>query len=152
MRRGQARGRPPLAEDGNQSAARHGNTHPGTPEPHPTAAPWPAYDVEDYSYTLRTTCFCADGGVPVTVTVRDGKVTDAVYARTGYGHAAGANASAWMRVTINDVIDAANTTDAYRVEVRWPAGQPYPTAVWVDHAKNAIDEEIGYTIRNVTPA
>lgn len=123
----------------------------GTPDPNPTAAPWPAYDVEDYTYTLRTSCFCGDRGVPVVVTVRNGEATAAVYAHQGSGHAAGDPAGDWMRVTINDVIDAANTKHAYQVRVNWPKGQDYPTSVWVDRDQNIADEEIGYSIRNVTP-
>lgn len=130
----------------------------GTPEPapaggpgsHPTAAPWPSYDVDDYTYTLRTSCFCAERGVPVIVTVRDGKVTDAVYAHKGWGHAAGDPAGDWLRVSINDVIDAANTQHASQVLVTWPQGQDYPTSVWVDPDANTADEEIGYTIHHVT--
>jgi hypothetical protein len=123
-----------------------------TPEPRPTGPPWPAYDVGDYTYTVRTACFCADRGVPVIVTVRDGKVTDAVFAHRGSGHAAGDAAGDWMRVTINDVIDAANTTDAYQVRVHWPDGRAYPTSVWVDQDENAADEEIGYSVRHVVPS
>ena len=123
----------------------------GTSSPHPTAAPWPAYEVDDYTYTLRTTCFCADRGVPVIVTVRDGKAIHAVYAHRGRGHAAGDRAGAWMRVTVNDIIDAANTQNAARVRVDWPTGQDHPTSVWVDPDANAADEEIGYSIRNLTP-
>jgi hypothetical protein len=126
----------------------------GTPEPssHPTGPPWPAYDVDDYTYTLRTACFCADGGVPVIVTVRDGVATDAVYAHRGRGHAAGEPAGDWMRVTINDIIDAANTRGVHLVRVRWPQGQSYPTSVYVDRDANTADEEIGYTVRDVTPS
>lgn len=126
-------------------------THLNAQEPHPTAAPWPAYDVDDYTYTLRATCFCADRGVPVIVTVRDGAATNAVYAHKGRGHTAGDPAGDWMRVTINDVIDAANIKDAYQVRVDWPEAQDYPASVWVDRDANAADEEIGYSIRNVIP-
>jgi hypothetical protein len=124
----------------------------GTPDSHSTAAPWPAYEVDDYTYTLRTACFCADGGVPVIVTVRDGEAVGAVYAQRGRGHAAGDDAGDWMRVSINDVIDAANNKNAYQVRVRWPQGQDYPTSVWVDRDANMADDEIGYSIRDVSPA
>jgi hypothetical protein len=123
----------------------------GPPETHPTAAPWPAYDVDDYTYTLRTMCFCGDGGVPVIVTVHHGKATAAVYAHRGRGHAAGDPAGAWMRVTINDIIDAANNKRAAQVRVDWPKGQDHPVSVWVDRYANAADDEIGYSIRNLTP-
>lgn len=122
-----------------------------TPHPHPTAAPWPAYDVPDYTYTLRTMCFCADRGVPVVVTVRDGEAIKAVYAHRGWGHAAGEPADGWLQVSINDVIDAANTRHADRVRVVWPKGQNHPTSVWVDPDANAADEEIGYSVHDVTP-
>jgi uncharacterized protein DUF6174 len=124
-----------------------------TPAPtHPTAAPWPSYDVADYTYTLRLTCFCADRGVPVTVTVRDGKVTDAVWARGGWGHRLGAPAGDWMRLTIDDVIDAANAEHAHSVVVTWPKGQDYPRSVWVDHSAAIADDEVGYSVSDVVPA
>jgi hypothetical protein len=125
---------------------------PSSPGSHPTAAPWPSYDVADYTYTLRTSCFCADRGIPVTVTVRDGVVTQAVYARSGWGHRAGDRAADWLRVTINDVVDAANTPHAASVQVRWPQGQDYPSSVWVDPDASTADEEMGYTISDVDPA
>jgi len=54
------------------------------------------------------------------------------------------------RLTINDVIDAANTTHASHVVVRWPTGQDRPTSVWVDTSATMADEEIGCTILHVT--
>ena len=122
---------------------------PSASTAHPTAAPWPAYQPDDYTFTLLVSCYCPDAGVPIVVTVADGKVTDAVFARRGGGHIAGAPAPAWMQVTINDVIDAANDEKADSVSVRWPDGQDYPRSVWVDQDRNMADEERGYTIRNV---
>lgn len=123
-----------------------------TPTSHPTAAPWPWYQADDYTFTLRVTCYCPDAGAPITVTVTDGKIAGAVFARKGWGHPVGAPAPKWMQVTINDVIDAANNKKADTVTVRWPDGQGYPNSVWVDLDKNMADEERGYTIRNVEPA
>lgn len=65
---------------------------------------------------------------------------------------AGDEAGDWMRVTIDDVIDAANDEQAYRVRVRWPEGQAYPSSVYVDLNANGADDETGYSIRYVTPA
>lgn len=138
-----------VAADGTGGASEPASRN--TQQPHPTAAPWPPYAVDDYTYTLRTMCFCADRGVPVIVTVRDGMATNAVYAHRGWGHAAGDPAGDWMRVTINDVIDAANTKGAYQVLVKWPEGQDHPASVWVDQDANAADEEIGYSIHHVVP-
>ena len=138
------------AEDpGTQTSAATPASDPGTAPP--GGPPWPLYDVDDYTFTLRVDCFCPDAGVPVTITVIDGKVVDAVFAKKGSSRPPGAPAPEWQRVTINDVIGAANDTDAYDVDVRWPADQDYPTSVWVDRKASTIDEEIGYTIRDVDP-
>ncbi len=129
-----------------------GATSRATPEPHPTSAPWPRYDVDDYTYTLRISCFCADRGSPAVITVRDGRVSSAVCPHRGLGHAAGDPAPRWMRATINDVIAAANDQHADRAVVRWPEGQDYPRSVWVDRDVLGADDEIGYTVSNVVPA
>jgi uncharacterized protein DUF6174 len=127
-------------------------TDVGSPVPRPTGPPWPAFDTDDYSYTLRITCFCPDAGQPLRVTVRDGKAVAAVFIHGGRGHAAGDDAGHWNRVSIADVIDAANDERAYRVRVRWPEGQAYPSSVYVDLNANGADDEISYSVRDVTPA
>jgi hypothetical protein len=37
------------------------------------------------------------------------------------------------------------------VRVRWPEGQDYPRSVFIDLDANGADDEIGYSIRDVTP-
>ncbi len=118
----------------------------------PTEPPWPGYPEADYRYELTASCFCSLSGVPVIVTVRDGKVTEAVYARSTRGLEAGEPVSArWLRLSINDIIDSANDPDAAQVQVRWPAGQTHPSRVWIDRIENAVDDEVGYRIRHVEP-
>jgi hypothetical protein len=135
---------------GQTSGSDHaGPSHTTTDPTSHTPGPWPTYPADDYTYTLRVSCFCADAGVPVVVTVRGGRAVNAVYARTRYGHTAGATAGQWLRISLNDVIDAANAQDAYRVEVMWPEGQDYPRSVWVDHSAHTADDEIGYSVRHV---
>jgi hypothetical protein len=137
-------------DDGEDVASDPG---PATTEPTPTAAPtvgtYPAFEPEDYTYTLVVACFCPGGGTPVDVTVRDGAVVDAVYDGEGRGAEAGTPADDFMWLTINDVIDEANDTGAASVEVEWPAGQDYPTSVYVDEDLDTIDEERGYEISDV---
>jgi hypothetical protein len=126
---------------------------PATAEPTPTAAPtvgtYPWFEPEDYTYTLVLACYCAGGGTPVDVTVRDGEVVDAVYDGDGRGAEAGTPADRLMWLTINDVIDEANDTEAASVEVDWPAGQDYPNSVFVDEHLNTVDEERGYLVSDV---
>jgi hypothetical protein len=139
--------------DGDEVATDPGT---GSATTAPTAAPtvdtYPAFEPEDYTYTLVVACFCAGGGTPVDVTVRDGEVVDAVYDSDGRGAEAGTPADRFMWLTINDVIDEANDAEAASVQVDWPAGQDYPTSVYVDEDLNAVDEERGYQISNVVVA
>ena len=91
-------------------------------------------------------------GVPIEVTVADAEVVGAVYGgddsgRGGVKPGDPADQTFWL--TINDVIDKANDTEAAQVEVDWPAGQDYPNSVFVDGDKQIADDEIGYTIANV---
>jgi len=127
-----------------------------TPTPSPTVSPsagsYPEFAPTDYTYSLSVGCFCMDAGTPITVTVVDGKVVKAVYAKADSGRG-GANAGDpadqryWM--TINDVIALANDTKADRVTVDWPPGQDYPNQVYVDAHKDMADDEISYTIADV---
>jgi hypothetical protein len=128
---------------------------PTTTAPTPTAAPtgvYPEFAPRDYTYTLVLACFCAGGGTPVDVTVRDGEVVDAVYDGDGRGAEAGTPADALMWLTINDVIDAANGArerDADSVRVEWPEGQDHPDSVYVDGDERTADDEIGYELSQV---
>lgn len=116
----------------------------------PTGPPWPEFAHDDYTFVYSSSCFCPDGGVRIAVTVRDGEVVDAVYAEAGPGHAAGAPADQpWQQITMDDVIDLANTENAATVDVNWPADQDYPDKVWVDRDERMVDEEMGYRIHRV---
>jgi Family of unknown function (DUF6174) len=124
--------------------------------PSPTAAPtvgtYPAFEPTDYTFELTISCFCMGAGVPIEVTVADAEVVGAIYGaddsgRGGVKQGDPADQHFWM--TINDVIDKANDTEAERVDVEWPAGQDYPNTVYVDGHKDVADDETSYTIANV---
>lgn len=128
------------------------STASATPEPSPTVGTYPTYEPTDYTYTLVLSCFCPSAGLPVRVSVEDGEVTDAVYAKGGRGVKKGDPAEEFLRLTINDIIAAANNTGAASVQVTWPAGQDYPTSVFVDQDEMMADEETGYRISDVVVA
>ncbi|WP_372729794.1 DUF6174 domain-containing protein [Nocardioides sp.] len=113
---------------------------------------YPSYAPTDYSYTLSVSCFCLDAGVPIRIRVEDGEVTRAVYARGGRGVQKGADADEFRRITINDVIDAANDPRAEKVQVEWPEGQDHPTRVSIDRSEMVADDEITYEISAVSVA
>ncbi|WP_028653362.1 DUF6174 domain-containing protein [Nocardioides halotolerans] len=131
-------------------------TATSTPSPtaEPTVGTYPEFGPTDYTFELTVTCFCIGGGAPVVVTVADGEVEAAVYGAGGGGgrdggivEGAPAEQTFWM--TINDVIEKANDTEAARVDVDWPDGQDYPSSVYVDGSEEIADDETGYTIANV---
>jgi hypothetical protein len=123
-----------------------------TPTPSPTVGSYPEFAPTDYTFQLTVACFCAGAGTPIQVTVADGEVVGSTYTAddTGRGGTqAGAPADHAFWLTIQDVIDQANNTEADRVDVDWPAGQDYPNSVYVDENKQTMDEEVGYTISDV---
>jgi hypothetical protein len=118
----------------------------------PTVGSYPELAATDYTYRLSVQCFCAFGSSPVQVTVHDGEVASAAYAKDSGGRQdahAGQPAPKSLWLTINDVIARANDTTAARVTVDWPAGQDYPNSVFVDQNTDMADDEIGYTISDV---
>lgn len=122
-----------------------------SPAAPPTVGTYPAYPETDYDFTLAVSCFCVDAGVPIRVEVRDGKAVAATFVKKGRGHAKGDPAPDYRRITLADIIDAANDTEAAMVKVEWPEGQDYPSSVFVDQDKRMADEEIGYDVSDVVP-
>lgn len=119
------------------------------PTTEPTVGTYPDFAPDDYSYTLRVSCFCPDAGEPVRITVVAGEAVEAVYLEDGRAVREGDPAPEFRRLTIDEVIEAANDTEAELVKVKWPAGQDYPSAVYVDQDKLMVDEEIGYLVSDV---
>ena len=142
-------------DDGNGDTASDpaGGTTSDTPSettPSPTVGTYPSFEPTDYAFTLRVTCFCPDAGVPVRVTVEDGAVVSAVYAKRTDGFDKGAAAPDYRALTIDDIIDELNAaTEAESVRVEWPEGQDYPSEVSIDQSSRIADEEIGYRISDV---
>lgn len=120
-----------------------------TPVVEPTVGTYPELEASDYTFVLEQICFCPLTG-PVRVTVEDGEVTSAVIVKGARGGLKkGEDAPDYLWLTINDVIAAANDTEADDVEVDWPDGQDWPNRVAVDRFTEAVDEEVTYVVRNV---
>jgi predicted small lipoprotein YifL len=123
-----------------------------SPTASPTVGTYPAFEPENYTFELNVSCFCMGAGVPIEVTVANAEVVGAVYGMDDSGRGGGkkgdpADESFWM--TINDIINRANNTEADTVRVDWPAGQDYPNSVYVDGEKTMADDEVSYGIANV---
>jgi len=142
-----------VASDPAPTSATSSPSETPSPTAEPTVGTYPAFGPTDYTFQLEVSCFCMGAGVPIEVTVEDAEVVGAVYGtddngRGGVKQGDPADTAFWL--TINDVIDKANDTEAAKVDVDWPAGQDYPNSVYVDGDKNMADDEAGYTISDVT--
>jgi hypothetical protein len=141
-------------DDGDVASDPAPTTATSSPSPtaEPTVGTYPTFEPSDYTFELTVSCFCMGAGVPIEVTVANAEVVGAVYGlddsgRSGVKKGDPADKSFW--ITISDVVDKANDTEAARVDVDWPAGQDYPNTVYVDGDEMIADDEIGYTIANV---
>jgi Family of unknown function (DUF6174) len=142
--------------DGDSDVATDPAPSTATGSPSPTAAPtvgsYPEFGPTDYTFELTVSCFCMGAGVPIQVTVADAEVVGAVYGMADGGRGGtkeGDPADKVFWLTINDVIEQANDTDAASVQVEWAAGQDHPSSVYVDGDQQIADDEVGYTIADV---
>ena len=146
------------ADDGQVASDTSPTSAPAEPTPSgPTIAPeagsLPDYPYADYSYSLEMRCYCANQDQQYRITVAGGEVTDVTWATEGDGHAVGDPVSdEYARVTIQDVIDKGNDPEAAQVDVEWPAGQDYPSSIYVDQDRMVADEEVTWVISDVQPA
>ena len=146
------------ADDGQVASDTSPTSAPAEPTPSgptipPEAGSLPDYPYADYSYSLEMRCYCANQDQQYRITVAGGEVTDVTWPTEGDGHAVGDPVSdEYARVTIQDVIDKGNDPKAAQVDVEWPAGQDYPTSIYVDQDKMVADEEVTWVISDVQPA
>jgi len=124
-----------------------------TPSPSPTVGTYPAYPYADYAYTLQIRCFCANVDQAYRITVKGGQVESVTWATAEDGHQVGEPVpDKYLRITLQDIIDNANDTEAAEVKVDWPAGQDYPNSVYVDKSAKIADEETTWLVSDVEPA
>lgn len=124
-----------VADPGPRSAGSSGT---------PTTTP-PVFDAEDYSYRLRSLCFCPLLG-PVEIVVQDGSVTSATMTK---GADRGKPAPDYMRLTIPELIAKAKDPEADDIDADWPDDQAWPNRISIDYMKRAVDDEITYVISDV---
>ena len=147
---------------GDDEAATATDTAPttATAEPTPTAptvepepGSLPDFPYTDYAYTLEMRCFCANVDQKYRIEVAGGVVSGVTWATDGEGHQTGdAVADDYLEVTIQDLIDKGNDPKAAQVDVEWPAGQLWPTSIYVDGDKMIADDEVTWVISDVEPA
>jgi len=108
---------------------------------------WRATGVTSYTFTVSTLCFCAVTG-PVRVTV----VNDSVVSATQTSNGQSVN-PAWMP-TIERLFDfIARGIDEHAVvlDVTYDASLGFPSKITYDGSFAIADEEITYTVSDVSP-
>ena len=97
---------------------------------------WAHQHLRDYRFRLRVTCFCQMNGKPIAVTVRHGRPT-VPPPFTGLG------TFPEMFALIRGVVIDPESGGA---SVRYDTHRGFPRSAALDPIRNAIDDEIGWTV------
>jgi len=114
----------------------------------------------DYVYEYRKDCFCLPASrQPMTVTVRDGSVTEVAYAAgADEGFTPGDAVPGDVKGTIPtvdglfDEIQDGIDRPADEIEVTYDADSGMPTTIFIDYVARAADEELRITAGNLAPS
>ncbi len=107
---------------------------------------WNDILIRDYEYVVRRSCYCNLSGVAVRVTVRNDYVVGLTRDATGESISL---SYAYQFPTIDGLfsrIQHAIDDRAYRVEASYDTQYGFPTDVYLDYERNALDDEEGYTL------
>ena len=107
---------------------------------------WQARGFRDYSVTMRILCFCPETS-PLNVTVLGDSVMSATRVSDGKP------VDARQVPTINklfDFIDRAITERAVTIDVTYDPELGYPRQIVYDKSLDFVDEEITYTVTNMS--
>ncbi len=106
---------------------------------------WRSLGIGAYRYEYRLNCFCGGPGVePVGIVVQDDSVVTATILETQEAVDTSALAGYPTIDDLFDVIAAAIEGKAHSIRAEYDTHYGYPTDVFIDYEKNAIDEEHGF--------
>ncbi|MEP6507202.1 MAG: DUF6174 domain-containing protein [Gemmatimonadales bacterium] len=113
---------------------------------------WNALEIRNYDFVYEVGCFCAfDRPNPARVTVRGGIV---VKIAPDSGIFVGKLPPASQYPTIDSlfaILETAEKNSPDGVTVEFDPTYHYPTRISIDLIKNAIDDEVTYTVKSFTP-
>jgi hypothetical protein len=108
---------------------------------------------DDYAYTLNVGCFCPYVG-PLRITVQDDAVVDVrqLDPREDQGNVE-TLINEWARTLaeLEAEVDRARR-EADKVEVEYDPVFGFPTSISIDWIRDAVDDEISYTVSDYTPS
>jgi len=111
-------------------------------------ARWQAYGFTDYTIEQILDCFCAYGGIPIKVVVRNSQVFNIFQAGNGLR----LPDAYWGQFrTIDGLFDEVAAVDPDSVSVftvMYDAKYGFPTVIYVDPSDSLADEEYGFRTSN----
>lgn len=117
---------------------------------------WDALQDEDYSFDLSISCFCIQSSYgPVTVVVKGDTVNALLNVNTGLDLIDETDSTLvfakWKNLYpsidgLFEVVESAIDDNADKLEVSYDETFGYPNSIDIDWYKNAVDDEIGYTV------
>ena len=131
------------------AAAACGNPFSPTEDLEDARRTWSRQGITSYRFTVNVLCFCIDRG-PFAVVVEQGRVTSVTDPATG----APRTPDPFVPLTVEALfarIDDAIERDADEIEVRYDPTLGYPQEIAIDFIENAIDDEVTYTVSDLTP-
>jgi hypothetical protein len=116
----------------------------------PNQQKWANQKITHYRFELSIGCFCAwHDLMPLKVEVKDGQIvslTDNSGQPTPANFADDFNKSATVEGLFN-ILDSVQGK-AQEVRVEYDGTYAYPKSIFIDYVKDAMDDEIAYTVEN----
>jgi hypothetical protein len=113
---------------------------------------WAKQNISNYRFTVRQTCFCSmESMQPVTIEVRNGKVTSIVPAIDAVSFNQEDFTNHDSIAKLFDVIEDAIAKQAEDLLVTYHPTLGYPTKISINYDAWTADEELSITVENLQP-
>ena len=115
--------------------------------------PWQDSGITHYRFSLNIGCFCAfRSQMPITVEVQNGEIISITYpdgtlaAETDPGYETFSRYATIERIFSE--LEAGLAGDAEEVTVTYDSARGYPSEIYFDYIKDAVDDELSLTVSN----
>ncbi len=114
---------------------------------------WEALDIQNYDFVYGVSCFCGfTRANPAKLSVRGGVVVKVVPVDSaGFAGTIGTPASYPTVDSVFAILERARKNTPAKLNVEYDPTYHFPKKIFVDAIKNAIDDEVTYTIEKFTP-
>ena len=113
---------------------------------------WAKPKISNYRYTLRRSCFCLPKSTePVSIAVRNGKVTSMVAVSNGQPVNREDFAKYDSIAKLFNIVEDAIAKKAHQLSVTYHPTLGYPTQINIDYDQMMADEELYITVENLQP-